>query len=264
MASPRPFSWLLLHLNPRLVQCFLMPLCAALLWSCAHEPEILPNGQARLSVDNAQASYTQGVAEYHEGHYEIALGKLQAAIDSDRLKPAQATDARKHMAFIYCITSREAECRAQFQAALKIAPDFDLTPGEIGHPLWGPVWRSIKGEHAEQLALAHAESTAASPAQHKMAAGIRAYQAGRFKEATENLAAALKEGLPLKSDDILAHKYAAFSYCLEMHYAQCHAEFHAIFALDANFELLPSEANHPVWAGSYRKEQAAAKHGVPK
>ncbi|HEY8026414.1 MAG TPA: TssQ family T6SS-associated lipoprotein [Burkholderiaceae bacterium] len=264
MASLRHFPRILLRLNPRLVQCLLMPLCAALLWSCAHEQETLPNGQPRLSVDTAQASYTQGLAEYHDGHYEIALGKLQVATDSDRLKPAQATDARKHMAFIYCITSREAECRAQFQAALKIAPDFDLTPGEIGHPLWGPVWRSIKGEHAEQLALAQAESAAGSPAQHQMAAGISAYHAGRFKEATENLAAALKEGLAQKSDEILTHKYAAFSYCLEMHYAQCHAEFHAIFALDASFELLPSEANHPVWAGIYRKEQAAAKHGVQK
>jgi len=241
-----------------------MPLCAALLCSCAHEPETLPNGQARLSADEAQANYTQGLAEYHEGHYEIALGKLQAATDSDRLKPLQATDARKQMAFIYCITNREAECRAQFQAALKIAPDFDLSPGEIGHPLWGPVWRSIKGEHTEQLALARAESAAAAPAQHKMAAGIREYEAGRFKEAAETLAAALKEGLPQKSDEILARKYAAFSYCLETHTTQCRAEFHAIFALDANFELLPSEANHPGWAGIYRKEQAAAKHAAQK
>ena len=242
----------------------LMPLCAALLWSCAHQPETLPNGQPRLSADDAQANYAQGVAEYHEGHYEIALGKLQAASDSDRLKPPQATDAHKHMAFIYCVTNREPECRAQFQAALKVAPDFDLSPGEIGHPLWGPVWRSIKGEHAEQLALAHAESAAAGPAQHKMAAGIREYQASHYKEAAETLAAALKEGLPQKSDEILARKYAAFSYCLETHTTQCRAEFHAIFALDPTFELLPSEANHPVWAGIYRKEQAAAKHGVQK
>ena len=248
----------------RLLRCLAMPLCAALLWSCAHEPETLPNGQPRPTADDAQAGYTQGVAEYQAGHYEIALGKLQTATDSDRLKPPQATDAHKHMAFIYCITNREAECRAQFQAALKITPDFDLSPGEIGHPQWGPVWRSIKGEHAEQLALARAESAAATPAQHKMAAGVRDYEASRFKEAAETLAAALKEGLPQKSDEILAHKYAAFSYCLENHTTQCHAEFHAIFVLDASFELLPSEANHPGWAGVYRKEQAAAKRGGQK
>jgi tetratricopeptide (TPR) repeat protein len=248
----------------RILRCLVIPLCAALLWSCAHEPETLPNGQPRLSGDDAHASYMQGVVEYHEGHYELALGKLQAAIDSDHLKPQQATDAHKHMAFIYCVTNREAECRAQFQAALKIAPDFDLSPGEIGHPLWGPVWRSIKGEHAEQLALAHAESSAATPAQHKMAAGIREYEANHFKEAAETLTAALKEGLPQKSDEILAHKYAAFSYCLENHTTQCHAEFHAIFVLDAGFELLPSEASHPGWAGVYRKELAAAKRGGQK
>jgi tetratricopeptide (TPR) repeat protein len=238
----------------------LTALYAALLWGCAQEPQTLPNGQARLTADTAQASYAQGLAEYQEGRFETALAKLQAATDSDRLKPQQAADARKHMAFIYCITNREPECRNQFQAALGINSDFDLSQGEIGHPLWGPVWKSIKGEHNEQLALAHAESANATPAQHKMAAGIRAYQAGRFKEAAETLAAALKEGLPQKGDEILARKYAAFSYCLENRTAQCRAEFHAIFLLDAGFELLPSEANHPVWSPIYRKEQAAAKH----
>lgn len=238
--------------------------CAALLWSCAHEPDTLPNGQARLSGDEAQADYAQGLAQYQEGHYDIALGKLQTAIDSNRLKTAQATDAHKHLAFIYCITNRESECRTQFQAALNLTPDFDLSSGEIGHPLWGPVWRSIKGEHAEQLALAHAENTAAGPAQHKMAAGIREYEAGHFKEAAQTLEASLKEGLPQKSDEILARKYAAFCYCLEGHTAQCRTEFHAIFTLDANFELLPSEASHPGWSGVYRKEQAAARHGAQK
>lgn len=126
------------------------------------------------------------------------------------------------------------------------------------------MWKSIKGEQLEQLAVAHAESTSATPAQHRMAAGIREYEAGKFKEATETLSAALKEGLPQKSDEILARKYAAFGYCLEMHYAQCKAEFHAIYVLDANFELLPSEANHPVWAGIYHKEQAAARRTPPK
>ena len=249
----------------RLLPRLLLPLCAAaLLWSCAHEPETLPNGQPRPSSDEAQADYTLGVQEYHEGHYEAALGKLQAALDSDRLKPQQATDAHKHMAFIYCITSREAECRVQFQAALKIASDFELSPGEIGHPLWGPVWRSTKGEYAEQLALASAESASASPAQRKMAAGVKEYKANHFKEAAETLEAALKEGLPQKSDEILARKYAAFSYCLESRVVQCRAEFHAIFAVDANFELLPSEANHPVWSPIYRKEQNTIKHGGQK
>lgn len=248
----------------RLPLRFLMILCTALLWSCAHEPETMPNGQPRLSVSDAESNYTQGVAEYHDGHYEVALSKLEAALASERLKPAQSTDARKHMAFIYCITNREPECRTQFLAALKIAPDFDLSPGEIGHPLWGPVWRSIKGEHTEQLARAHAESAAASPAQHKMAAGIKEYEAGHFKEASESLSAALKEGLAQKSDELLARKYTAFCYCLEMHTNQCRLEFHAIFALDPNFELLPSEANHPIWAAIYRKEQGAVKHGPGK
>ena len=142
---------------------------------------------------------------------------------------------------------------------LKVDSNFDLATSEAGHPTWGPVWRSIKGAHNDHLILVHAGSAEASPAQHKMADGVREYEAGRYKEAIDALEAALKSGLPTRSEEILARKYAAFAYCLSQRNSQCRVEFHVIFTLDASFELLPSEASHPAWSDIYRKEQAAAK-----
>ena len=36
--------------------------------------------------------------------------------------------------------------REEFQKILDIAPDFELTPAEAGHPTWGPVFRSVKAQ----------------------------------------------------------------------------------------------------------------------
>jgi hypothetical protein len=35
-------------------------------------------------------------------------------------------------------------CRDEFRAALDIDPSMQLEPAEAGHPVWGPVFRSVK------------------------------------------------------------------------------------------------------------------------
>ena len=46
--------------------------------------------------------------------------------------------ALKYTAFSYCVTNRPTPCRQSFERALRLDPSFDLSPGEQGHPLWGP------------------------------------------------------------------------------------------------------------------------------
>jgi len=110
----------------------------------------------------------------------------------------------------------------------------------------------------EKRALSQASSTSATPAQQKLAEGIKEYEAGRYKDSLEALQAAIKAGLPGKTDELRARKYAAFGYCLTQRAKQCRAEFKQIFAKDPAFELLPSETGHPAWASVYRSEKAAA------
>ncbi|HEX2198913.1 MAG TPA: TssQ family T6SS-associated lipoprotein, partial [Burkholderiales bacterium] len=58
--------------------------------------------------------------------------------DSDRV------NAHKHVAFIHCASDRERACRDEFRRALRVNPDLELAPAEAGHPIWGPIFRSVK------------------------------------------------------------------------------------------------------------------------
>ncbi|WP_420475908.1 TssQ family T6SS-associated lipoprotein [Noviherbaspirillum sp. ST9] len=211
-----------------------------------------------LSAPEARSQYQQGLANYRESRFEAAQSNLGAAIASGTLSPDEANNARKHLAFIHCAAGRELPCREQFQAILQADPGFDLQPAESGHPQWGPVWRSVKGTVEEKRALSKASGTNATPAQQKLAEGIKNYDAGRYKDALGALQAALKAGLPAGADEIRAHKYSAFAYCLTGRAKQCRAEFKMIFAIDPAFDLLPSESGHPAWSSAYRSEKAAA------
>jgi hypothetical protein len=51
--------------------------------------------------------------------------------------------AYKHLAFIACAFNRPAECEADFRSAFAADPGFRLTDAEIGHPIWGPVYRRV-------------------------------------------------------------------------------------------------------------------------
>jgi tetratricopeptide (TPR) repeat protein len=240
------------------------PLIAVLLTACSHFPKQADGSQPVLSYSEAQAGYQQGLVKYRDSKFDAALADLHAAVSSGQLKSSDATNARKHMAFIHCISGRELPCREQFQAILKTEPNFDLAANEAGHPAWDAVWRSVKGAAEEQRAVAQAGGFRASAAQQKLAEGIREYEAGRYNEALDALQSALKGGLPVRADEIRARKYSAFIHCLSQRTRLCRGEFHKIFSLDPAFELLPSESGHPAWASRYRSEKAAASRRAKK
>src|SRR6516165_10786887 len=75
----------------------------------------------------AQESLAAGVKQYEAGDYENAEKSLQTALDHGLLSKADQSRARKLLAFIYCTSSREAQCRDQFRKAFEINPDFSLT-----------------------------------------------------------------------------------------------------------------------------------------
>jgi len=85
-----------------------------------------------------------GLALYDAGDYNGAIKRLGSPdIWSGHNKDLQV-NALKIMAFSYCVTSRTQLCRQQFDRALKLDPTFNLSPGEIGHPIWGPVFLKSK------------------------------------------------------------------------------------------------------------------------
>jgi tetratricopeptide (TPR) repeat protein len=250
---------------------FLMPLFALFLAACAQplqqpmQPKQPDGSWSSLSGPEAQTRYQQGLARYRDNRFEIALGDLNAAMSSGQLNSSDEINARKHMAFIHCASNRETQCREQFQAILKDDPDFNLAPNEASHPLWGPVWRSVKGAFDDKRAVTRGIGIFASRAQKKLSEGIKAYQAGRYNVALDALQISIGNGLWYRVDEIRAHKYAAFSYCLTRRKAECRTEFRNIFTLDPAFELMPSEAGHPAWSAIYRKERAKIRRsGKPR
>ncbi len=94
---------------------------------------------------------------------------------------------------------------------------------------------------------------AQAPGEAALAEGIKAYQAGQYKQAEARLTASLKAGLTDKADLVAVHKHLAFVYCLSKRDSQCAAEFKAAKAADADFALSKSEAGHPMWAKTYKR-----------
>lgn len=237
-------------------------LLAAFAAGCAQVPLTTRDGvtvpQPAPASSPAQAQYQQGLAKYRDNQADAALNDLALAVGSGQLNAADTNNARKHMAFVHCAAGRELQCREQFQAILSADADFELALAEATDPHWASVWRSIKGAAEEKRALAQASSANATPGQHKLAEGIKEYEDSRYRNALDALQGAIRMGLPSKADEMRAHKYSAFAYCLTRRMKQCRAEFRQMFLKDPVFELLPSETGHPAWAAVYRSEKAAS------
>ena len=91
----------------------------------------------------AQRVFQLGLQQYDQGQYKKAAASLQQAIDMG-LSPDKRVIAHKHLAFIYCVTHREGQCRNEFTKILAVDANFNFDPAEAGHPKWGPVFRSVK------------------------------------------------------------------------------------------------------------------------
>jgi hypothetical protein len=108
----------------------------------APEPAPAPAPAAPLS--KAEQLLAEGTELYDNGDYRGAIRKLVAARDAADDGSAAKQSSLRLLAFSYCVTSQRPLCRAQFVSLLKMAPDFELTRSEAGHPLWGPVFKEVK------------------------------------------------------------------------------------------------------------------------
>lgn len=117
----------------------------ALLSSCSSEPvrTMQARMQGFLQPSKGQAALSTGLRQYEDGSYAESAKSLQSSIDLG-LGDQERIAAHKHLAFIHCVSSRERQCREEFRKALALDPTLELQPAEAGHPLWGPVFRSVK------------------------------------------------------------------------------------------------------------------------
>jgi Tfp pilus assembly protein PilF len=113
----------------------------AVLCGCATEPGRAV--QDFFHPSKGRASLTAGLKQYEDGDYADSARNLQAALEQGLAHKERVT-AHKHLAFINCASSRERQCRDEFRKALAIEPTMELEPAEAGHPVWGPIFRSLK------------------------------------------------------------------------------------------------------------------------
>jgi hypothetical protein len=213
----------------------------------------------------AQESLAAGVKQYDAGEYDNAEKSLQASLTHGLLSKADQSRARKLLAFIYCTSSREAQCRDEFRKAFEINPDFALTAAEDGHPIWGPVYRDVRTQLiAEREAASGANKSLLplSKAQQMLSDGMVKYDAGEYEAAHKLLDAAITEGLKDKASQVKAMKYIAFTECLRAHYRECRSQFIKIYDVDPDFDLTPAEAGHPSWTKTFAAAKAQAKRNL--
>ena len=117
--------------------------CAPVAQQPADAPRVPQISENQLR-EKARESLAQGVEHYNAGRFADASSSLTAALDHGQLTRPEQGSARKHLAFIYCTTGREPQCRDEFRKALEVDPGFELSAAEAGHPIWGLAFRSVK------------------------------------------------------------------------------------------------------------------------
>lgn len=124
-----------------LIRCLVVVLMSfTVLAGCAEGPvkEI-----SRIFERKGEPQLRAGIKSYDDGRLPQAQGNFQNALAAG-LNTSDQVTAHKYLAFIHCASGRDRQCRAHFRSALELDPAFELQPAEAGHPMWGPVFRSVK------------------------------------------------------------------------------------------------------------------------
>ena len=102
-----------------------------------------------LTKFKAESMLDQGIRQYDNGDYRVAARTIQASLDEGLTTRSQAR-AHKYLAFIHCTSGQQSQCRDEFRKALEIDPSMQLRAEESGHPIWGPVFKSVKATMPKQ------------------------------------------------------------------------------------------------------------------
>jgi tetratricopeptide (TPR) repeat protein len=227
-------------------------------------PTLSPEEQYKQQrIERAKAHLSDGLGRYDTGNYPEALASLMMAVDSAVLPTPELINARKHIAFIHAVNSREPNSRDEFEKVFLLDPKFELSTAESGHPAWGPIYRAVKAEFEARRTGKAPVVAAKVPTQGEklLADAVTLYDRGDYAKALKGLQDAQKESLSI-TDRVKAMKLTAFSYCLTNRNALCRTTFENILQLKPDFVLDAAEVGHPSWGPSYRAVKS--KQTVPK
>jgi tetratricopeptide (TPR) repeat protein len=107
---------------------------------------------ARLVEQPAERAFVNGLRFYEEGQYERAEALFKRSLAEGLSDRHDVAVAQKHLAFIACAYNRPSDCEQAFRAAFVADPAFRLSDAEVGHPIWGPVYKRVASEQAPRAA----------------------------------------------------------------------------------------------------------------
>ena len=131
-------------------------LLAATLSGCETlRPPLLPPAPVTASVAAlyqrpAERALITGLSFYEQAAFDRAEQSFQAALKTGLRDKQDVATAHKYLAFIACAFNRIDECAQDFRAAFAADDKFALTDAEIGHPVWGPVFKRVAGERGKK------------------------------------------------------------------------------------------------------------------
>ncbi|TAJ76514.1 MAG: DUF4398 domain-containing protein [Gallionellaceae bacterium] len=123
---------------------FLVCWCVLVLGGCSTVLSCDDGRDVRWFSSPTEHMLNNGIKSYEDGNYAVSMTTLQELIDNKEAANSQRVEAYKYMAFMHCLSAREKMCRDSFKKALEIDVGFNLSPAEAGHPVWGPVFNSVK------------------------------------------------------------------------------------------------------------------------
>ena len=133
--------------------------CAAALQGCQTQPTTA--SIALLYQRPPERALVDGMRLYENAEFDRSEARLREALAGKLADRRDVAVAYKYLAFIACAFNRGTECALDFTSAFNADPDFRLSDAEIGHPLWGPVYRRVAqalGHPDSRGAAAHGEA----------------------------------------------------------------------------------------------------------
>lgn len=105
-------------------------------------------GLDQYAQGRGERMLVEGIRAYENGQLQKANEQIAAALGEGLVFDKDRVTAYKYLAFIDCSLGREQQCREDFIAAVALDPQMQLSPAEAGHPVWGPVFKSVKARNS--------------------------------------------------------------------------------------------------------------------
>lgn len=134
------------------MRIILIAMCTLVLSGCVTTRSCDDNTEVRLIRTQTEFMVNNGIRNYEDGNYSASMGILQSLVENRAATKSEKLLAYKYLAFNHCISptesrdTRERMCRDSFRRAFEINPNFSLTQAEAGHPVWGPIFSSVRNK----------------------------------------------------------------------------------------------------------------------